>query len=236
MGFDKSYFINDFSNLYGIGDSTRPSDASVYENLLRWYRADIQQEDVPQFVYCLTYQNHGGFGQRDAEYDTIHTVGDYDFADEFDEYLTGIDYSIQAFYSLIRELDKSDRPVIVCMMGDHCPYLINYNQISLEDRDLVVRSVPVLWWSNAGYTFDDIDTVSINYVSSILLSKSVSPIFPPCSDTSNRLYPAFRSSPPTAIIITPGATSSRTGATTLMRLPSAITFSWSITISPEKAD
>ena len=181
MGFDKSYFINDFSNLYGIGDSTGASDASVYENLLRWYRADIQQEDVPQFVYCLTYQNHGGFSQRAAEYDTIHAIGDYDFADEFDEYLTGIDYSIQAFSSLIRELDKSDRPVIVCMMGDHCPYLINYNQISLEDRDLVVRSVPILWWSNADYTFDDFDTISINYVSSILFSKigftDLSPMF-----------------------------------------------------------
>ena len=181
MGFDDAYFINDFSNLYGIGNSTGASDESVYENLLRWYRADIQQEDVPQFIFCLTYQNHGGFSQRDAEYDTIHAIGDYDCADEFDEYLTGIDYSIQAFSSLIRELDKSDRPVIVCMMGDHCPYLINYNQIALEDRDLVVRSVPILWWSNADYSFDEIETISINYVSSILFSKigfsDLSPMF-----------------------------------------------------------
>lgn len=180
MGFDEAYFINDFTNLYGVGNSTAASDASVYENLLQWYHASIAQEDAPQFVFCLTFQNHGGFEQRDDKYDTVHVTGDYGgLADDLNEYLSGIDSSIQAFSSLIQSLEDSDRPVIVCMMGDHAPVLVNYYKVSRADVDLVKRTVPILWWSNAGYTFDEIDTVSINYVSSMLFSKIGLPDIPP---------------------------------------------------------
>lgn len=190
MGFDEAYFINDFSNLYGVGNSTGASDASVYENLLQWYHAAIAQQDAPQFIFCLTFQNHGGYEQRDAEYDTVHVTGDYgNLTDDLNEYISGIDYSIQAFSSLIEQLDQSERPVIVCMMGDHAPYLINYYGTSRADRDLTVRTVPILWWSNAGYRFDEIDTISINYVSSILFSKIGLSDIPPMFKYQQALLP-----------------------------------------------
>ena len=172
MGFDEVYFEEDFKGLYGIGGGKSTTDESVYQNVLSWYKENIERHEQPCFFYCLTYQNHGGYEQRDEEFDTVHILEDRgEMTDDINEYLTGIDYSNNAFENLVNKLRDYKRPVIVCMLGDHAPSFINTFENSTLDDELVKRKVPLLVWSNCGVNLSDINEkiISVNYICSYLL-------------------------------------------------------------------
>lgn len=63
MGFDEIHFADDFENETGYAERPFTTDASVYENVIRWYEA-AQERNQPIFSYCLTLQNHGGWDQN----------------------------------------------------------------------------------------------------------------------------------------------------------------------------
>ena len=114
--------------------------------------------DQPRFLFLLTYQNHGGYEQNDESYDRVHTLDDYgDLTDDVDEYLTSMQLSARAFRTLTEHFDMVDRPVIVCMVGDHAPSFINDLPMPRGQSDLrqeiTKRTVPYVMWSNFGADF-----------------------------------------------------------------------------------
>ena len=123
-------------------------------NLYRQMYDDYESiGDEPRFLYLLTYQNHGGWEQNDASYDRVHTTDDYgDLTDDVDEYLTSMQLSARAFRTLIEHFDMVDRPVIVCMVGDHAPSFVG--DLPLDEtqsayrQEIAKRTVPYVIWSN----------------------------------------------------------------------------------------
>ena len=111
--------------------------------------------DQPRFLFLLTYQNHGGWDQNDESLDRVHTLGDYgDLTDDVNEFLTTMESSARAFRALTEHFAMVDRPVIVCMVGDHAPSFINdlpmdENQTEFE-QEITKRTVPYVMWSNYG--------------------------------------------------------------------------------------
>ncbi len=111
--------------------------------------------DEPRFLFLLTFQNHGGWDQNEARYDRVHTTNDYgELTDDVDEFLTSVQLSARAFRALTEHFAMVDRPVIVCMVGDHAPSFVSSLPLdeSMTDfeREIAKRTVPYVIWSNYG--------------------------------------------------------------------------------------
>lgn len=171
LQFQDIYFHEDFNDLSWYGDRYQYTDKSCYSNLIHWY--EEAPEDSPRFLYLLTMQNHGGYDINSADYDLIHVESGLDgYTDLANEYLSCISLSDEAFYDLTTYFSTVDRPVIVCMVGDHAPSFVTNvtsDRYSSDEAALLQRSVPLLIWAN--YPLEDINigTISMNYVVPTLL-------------------------------------------------------------------
>jgi hypothetical protein len=155
LGFDTVLLGEDFftENKYG---NRAWSDASMYEDMINCYNDNLS--DNPQFIYLLTYQNHGGYEQNDDDMDTVHTLNDYGgITDDVNEYLSSIAMSATAFKELTNYFSSVERDVIICMVGDHAPAFIDeLPYINGDDGDMKIideKMVPYVMWSNYGLDF-----------------------------------------------------------------------------------
>jgi hypothetical protein len=111
--------------------------------------------DQPRFLFLLTYQNHGGYEQNEDSLDRVHTLNDYgDLTDDVNEFLTSMESSARAFRALTEHFAMVDRPVIVCMVGDHAPSFVSGlpmdESLSELQQEVAKRTVPYVMWSNYG--------------------------------------------------------------------------------------
>ncbi len=90
----------------------------------------------------------------------MHAGTDYGkYTDQVNEYLSCIQLSDEAFYNLVEYFSDSDRPVIVCMCGDHCPSIATkITSKSIDENDTRLYMTPFVIWSN----FDLADKAYIN--------------------------------------------------------------------------
>lgn len=153
IGFDNAYF-NDYFDKSSYGNRN-VTDESDYKKLIECYETN---KDNNQFIFMLTFQNHGGYEQNDDSLDTIHVTEDYgDLSDDLNEYLTSVNYSAIAFKELTDYFENSEKPAIVCMIGDHAPSFINslIDDNGSIENEIKKRAVPYVLWSNYGVDFSD---------------------------------------------------------------------------------
>lgn len=154
LGFDETRFNDDFhSESYGDRPQT---DAANYQDMFSWYQSSVEEDGAPQLMYLLTFQNHGGYEQNDSELDTVHTGRDFgDLTDDVDEFLSTIKLSDAALDQLLTYFNDQDRPVIVCMVGDHAPSfarsLPSYEDMTGEEQIVALRSTPFFIWANDAF-------------------------------------------------------------------------------------
>lgn len=157
MGFDETVLGQDAFSYNGMNGSRFGLDMEHYKELIE--RTDKQSE-APQFSYLLTYQNHGGYEQNEDVMDTVHVQGDYgSLTDDLNEYLSSVQLSAEAFHFLTDYYLKQDRPVIICMVGDHQPSFVPdlpLDGLSEEEEALQRRIVPFAIWANFEADFSDI--------------------------------------------------------------------------------
>ena len=183
LGFDNIYFEESFQDLEYYADRVYATDKSLYDNMIKKYEESVAQqakdEYKPQFMYLLTIQNHGSWDQNPEKEDIIHSLKDYGGATSaLNEFLSCMQTSDKAFYDLIQYYKKVERPVVICMLGDHCPSFAN----DVTDMDMTsdikeynLRRTPFLMWSNfetgSDSWIDSIGTVSTNFVVPELLKE-----------------------------------------------------------------
>ncbi len=167
LGFDRSYFTDEYRDVEIFGHRYFRTDESVYRNCIRWYNEDMGQ-DAPRFMYVLTIQNHGPYTEHDAHYDTVHVQGDWgELGGELNEYLSLVHLSSQAFQNLTEYFATVDRPVVICMVGDHSPTFrtrLPDTPYSGEEMNLRKRKVPLLIWANFDLEQKELGTMSMNMV------------------------------------------------------------------------
>ena len=81
--------------------------------------------------------------------------------DDMNEFLSTIYYSAKAFRELTEYYSKVDRPVIICMVGDHAPAFISEltnSEYSVEEEAIRAKAVPYAIWSNRKLETDGIYT------------------------------------------------------------------------------
>ena len=150
MGFDNIYLgPSAFSNISDNGNRLW-LDMDNYNDLIGHYETI---GDEPQFMYLLTFQNHGGYEQNEDYLDTVHVAEDLgDLTDDVNEYLTSIELSAKAFNELTKYYETVDRDVIVCMVGDHAPSFIEELPAKthglVKEQSINARTVPYVVWAN----------------------------------------------------------------------------------------
>ena len=153
LGFDRTYFIDDFTDKKDYHDRSYLTDSSAFENLVRF--CEDLPEEQPHFGYMLTMQNHGGYKMNDSKWDTVHIskkngLSDDD-ADQMNEYLSSVKLTDDFIKEMEEWVANSDRDVIVFMVGDHCPSMISSltdESVSETENDLRKRQTPYLILSN----------------------------------------------------------------------------------------
>lgn len=141
MGFDHVYLgAEDFK--YNAANGNRKwLDSENYRDMLD----KLSNDDAPQFMFLLTYQNHGGYDQNDASLDTVHCGVDYGNNTQIlNEFMSSLKLSSDAFSELIKTL-KDAGPTVVVMVGDHNP---SFASELPSNSDFPGVRVPYVLWSN----------------------------------------------------------------------------------------
>jgi len=172
LGFDRIYTDLDFTGQEYYEERCYETDESLYRNVIEWYE---NMGDDPRFVYLLTIQNHGGYELCDPEDDTVHVLDDYGrYNDQMNEYFTSLALSAEALCDLIEYFENGDRPVVVCMVGDHTTCFarkVISEEYSGDEADLLLRSSPYVVWSNCEFDSELLpETVSLHALGSCVLA------------------------------------------------------------------
>lgn len=173
LGFDEIHFIDDYTEKEYYGERMFVTDACAYDYMIQWYE-EAAKEDKPIFSYLLTIQNHGGWDVNTPEEDIVH-VENYNnagYGKLLNEFLSCNLLSVNALNDLTEYFRNSDRPVIICMVGDHAPTIVSQIANKECNHDICFRSVPYLIWANFPIEGESGSTVGMNGLVPILLDKA----------------------------------------------------------------
>lgn len=152
FGFDDFISIEDMDTENAEYVRNYISDAYSYDLILQILKED---NDVPDFVFDVTVQNHSGYTYSKDDFEEEVQVNGYtSFA--VNQYLTLIKKSDEALGELIKQLQDFSEPTILVFFGDHYPggldeFLSWINpENDAPSLEILQRkfSVPFLIWAN----------------------------------------------------------------------------------------
>lgn len=162
-----------------------PSDASNYREVLRRYETWKKEKESDHFFcFNITIQNHGGYSFGYRCDDPPHYQGEKTW-DDVEEYLSLLRASDKAFEDLVHYFEKEEEPVILLFFGDHWPRLNNQfirrvvKQADAADdleRNQNKYVTPFVLWANYDIEERQIDRLSANYLSTLLLKTAGIPL------------------------------------------------------------
>lgn len=176
LGFEQFLSIDDFDlNQVNLAREVYIDDSSNYQKLIELYEAKEEEEKL--FLFNVTIQNHGGYNLDDKDSLERVNVGSGEHP-TVDQYLSLIKRTDQAFQELVTYFQKQQEPTIIVMFGDHQPNLPDefveelYGK-KLSDLTLAETqkkfTVPYLIWANYDIEESTGNTISANYLSTLLL-------------------------------------------------------------------
>ncbi len=178
-GYDVNYLQDMMDEAYPGEDvliRQYVSDAYNYD----WIINDYENRDTskPYFMFNITMQSHGAYRQNADNFEQNVWLTDTDAYDEANRYLSLMKHSDDAFRDLIAYYETVDRPVIICMFGDHQPSIEKefieetigtpLGQLTLEQQQSR-HATPFLIWANYDIEEAEYEALSSNYLSSLLL-------------------------------------------------------------------
>ena len=162
LGFEEGWFTEDhYGELVDPTAALYDSDHILAQELLE----QLEEETAagPCFSFAVSYQNHG-------PYETASTLGEAYLTPEatgytqetcniWNNYLHGVQDTIQAMTGLAQDLEELEEPVVLVLFGDHKPWGGNgnsaYAQLGVSFDISTVQgfydyySTPYLIWGNS---------------------------------------------------------------------------------------
>lgn len=183
LAFDETAFLEAYpQRVYEHMIRGNVSDQEMFAFMLDRY--EQQPEDEPLFMFGVTMQNHGGYDFDDIGLEKITLAGDQ-HNESAENYLTLVHESDKAFEMLIHALEKSDRPTVVLMFGDHQPSLsmdfleqLHGGALETLDEQMLRYKVPFIIWANYDIEEKTVDCTSLNYLSVYLMEAAGLPLSP----------------------------------------------------------
>lgn len=175
LGFEDFLSVDDFSDPEYFREYI--SDASSFDKLVELYEA--KEEGKPLFLFNVTIQNHGGYGEEfDNFTSNVHLTEYPGRFPETEQYLSLINETDAAVKDLITYFSAQDEPTVICFFGDHLPSMKNgfYETILGESlSDLTGAQMQSLYktdyfiWANYDIAEETEKDISVNYLSTMLL-------------------------------------------------------------------
>lgn len=155
------------------------SDKTTFEKLIRLYERKDEGEKL--FLFCVTMQNHGGYGANTRNGFEPSVKLDYTASyPKTETYLSLEQQSDMAFKELLEYFEKVKEPTMIVMFGDHWPKLENgfTRQLlgkNIQDLKLLENQktycTPYVIWTN--YPSETVkEDISANYLGSYVLQQA----------------------------------------------------------------
>ncbi len=184
LGFDEALFRPDF-------DAPRilrgyVSDDSAFAKIMEQFEA--KEPGEPLFVFEVTMQNHGGYSKDSKDFhETVHLTQLPDKTTSVraaEKYLTLMLETDRAFETLVSYFSHYEEDTVVLLFGDHQPsdYITNtFLRLlgkSRADEEVFFDNyvVPFVMWANFDIGQEQVDAISLNYLSGLLLEKAGVPL------------------------------------------------------------
>lgn len=154
------------------------SDSYNYKLLIEDFKN--RDKSKPYYAFNVTMQNHGGYTPSAVNFNecifATSTTKEYTKANK---YLSLVKASDDAFRELISYFSSVKEPTIICMFGDHqpnvesefvaeCLGVPNLSNLTVE-QEQKRHTTPFYIWANYDIEEQQIDKLSSNYLSSLLL-------------------------------------------------------------------
>lgn len=178
LGFDRCLFLEDFPQKEMLREWG--TDQELFEKIRSIYENHKSLSDEPIFMYAVTIQNHGGYDYSGSDFKPSVQLQSYSQQyHDAEQYLSCIHETDKAVQWLIRYFKKADRDVVVLFYGDHYPRLnesffeeIHKGTFNTLDEQMLQYEVPFFIWTNYETEADEIDLVSMNYLSNLLYQRA----------------------------------------------------------------
>lgn len=177
-GFDDMFWNQDFEGCEIVHSGV--SDAETYRRVIELYEQRKQDEKL--FIFDLTMQNHGGYNMDEAPYAvTAENINN----EELNQFLSLTKISDEAFEELVHYFEQQDEKVIICMFGDHQPWVYDVvadselaDGQSDSDKLMNMYKTPFVIWANYDIEEEDGYDISMNYLGGLLMRTAGIPLSP----------------------------------------------------------
>lgn len=154
------------------------SDSYNYKLIIKDY--ENRDKSLPYFAFNVTMQNHGGYTTSCVNFEeSIYATSVSKNYNKANKYLSLVKASDNAFKELVEYFEQVDEPTIICMFGDHQPSVEtsfiaevmgvdSLSGLSLE-QEQARHITPFIIWANYDIEERQIDKLSSNYLSSLML-------------------------------------------------------------------
>lgn len=173
-GFDYSLWEEDFEGAEWVHRGV--SDAATYDKIIELYENRAPGEKM--FVFDLTMQNHGGYALETGPDEIMAT--NYD-EDQLNEYLSLVKISDEALEELVNYFAAQEEKVIICMFGDHQPWVTDLLTVSSEtesEKALKKYKTPFVIWANYDIEEENGYDISMNYLGGLIQKTAGIPLSP----------------------------------------------------------
>jgi phosphoglycerol transferase MdoB-like AlkP superfamily enzyme len=172
LEFENTEFAETFDGLDTVHGY--PTDQQDFEKVIEQYEAHKGEK---QFIFNVTYQNHGGFDNADDLTKTVSLqgLGDGDYT-HAENYLSLLKLTDEAYKNLIEYFSKVEEPTMIIMYGDHqpslgadCDNLFFPHAGDSNEAFMAEHITPFSIWANYDLPDQTIDKMSTNYMSTLVL-------------------------------------------------------------------
>lgn len=158
------------------------SDEADFDWLIHAFEEAKGLSDAPVFLYNVTMQNHGPYGQAfDNLPDTIQITSDHvKVKEKAQRYLNLARLTDDAIAKLIGYFSEVEEPTVIVLFGDHQPGLAAdfYQSVTGSDRTqaegetaMKYYRVPYLIWSNFDSPAEIDNEISLNFLQTKMLER-----------------------------------------------------------------
>jgi phosphoglycerol transferase MdoB-like AlkP superfamily enzyme len=179
LGFEKFITLSEFNTDNMLRG--RITDETDFNKIIEEYELTKSKSDNPFFLFNVTMQNHSGYKVTDPNFIQKVTIEDENYYDEdVQNYLSLAKYTDEAVEKIVKYFDEIDDPTVIIFFGDHQPGLpqawynkmFGQNEETLSAEELMVKyQVPFFAWANYDIPEENIDRISMNYLSSYLMDQ-----------------------------------------------------------------
>lgn len=167
LGFDVFKGERDFDFKDRIEESFYISDQAMFNQI--WQ--ELEQGDDNKFIHAITMQNHTpyfeSFYQNQFNLDKQENLDQEEF-DILRTYLSGVNYSDQAFADFVAKLKQRQQPTVVILYGDHFPGSRALGQA--PELSSISHQTPLIVFNNFNRQID-FKITSPNYVNNLLFDQ-----------------------------------------------------------------